>query len=403
MQSRSTLQGVVVVLALAAILAIVAGCRGSKSEAPAVAGGAPEAQGAPAGGPPPAQAAPGGAVPKATPPPAPVKPIDARAPDPTKVVATVDGTPITQGKVYQLAAVNRERLAAMGQRLPEGAEKDLRNYSLTLLIDSELLLGAARRAGLKADPKDIDTRFQQLRSQFGSTEAFNKHLVETKFTEPMLREELANQILVGMYRDSVTANVKASEPDARKFYEQNKSKLMKSDEVRVQQILIRSASSDLPEKREAARKRAQEACAKAKGGEDFAKLAKEYSQTSNAAKGGDTGFFSRGEPQIFPKFQEVAFGTPKGQVSDVFETPYGFNVIKVVDLKPPTQMTFDEVKPQLMARMTQDLQGQALGAKLQELATTAKISILDPEFLPPRPEQKPASPPEGKTPAQQGP
>ena len=67
------------------------------------------------------------------------------------------------------------------------------------------------------------------------------------------------------------------------------------------------------------------------GGADFSNTAVTWSDDTSASRGGDLGFIRRGE--MVPEFESVAFATPAGQVSEVFESPFGFHVLKVEEIK----------------------------------------------------------------------
>src|SRR5439155_20152847 len=97
-------------------------------------------------------------------------------------------------------------------------------------------------------------------------------------------------------------------------------------------------------------------------------LAKRYSQDPTAARGGDIGFIPRGV--MPPKFEEIAFASKPGDVSAVFETPKGFSVIKVLEKKPVSTRSYDEVKSALLLEMGRLMEQDIVGAKVRELATS---------------------------------
>ncbi len=67
------------------------------------------------------------------------------------------------------------------------------------------------------------------------------------------------------------------------------------------------------------------------GGEDFAKMAKQFSKCPSGQRGGDLGYFGRG--QMVPEFETAAFNLPKGEISEPVETDFGWHIIKVTDKK----------------------------------------------------------------------
>ena len=131
------------------------------------------------------------------------------------------------------------------------------------------------------------------------------------------------------YQALVAKGQKVDDAMAREVYDANPELFTEGEQVRAAQILVRTHQDDPPAKREEARARIDEAHAKLESGGDFAELAKEYSQATTAANGGDLGFFPRGV--MVPMLEEVAFRTPVEGHSQVFETIYGFNILKVLE------------------------------------------------------------------------
>ena len=88
------------------------------------------------------------------------------------------------------------------------------------------------------------------------------------------------------------------------------------------------------------------------------------------------GFIPRG--RMLPEFEDVAFATQVGEVTPVFETAHGFNVVKVLERKDSRSSSFEEVKTGLMLVVTRDKRNQALHDRVEELLRQADIRILDP-------------------------
>ena len=106
-------------------------------------------------------------------------------------------------------------------------------------------------------------------------------------------------------------------------------------QVRVSHILIKESE------KEDALKKIKEVQERYKKGHDFAKLANLYSQCPSYARGGELGYFKRG--QLVPAFEEVAFKLKPGEVSDIVRTRYGYHLIKVIDKKSESTVAYEEI------------------------------------------------------------
>lgn len=110
-------------------------------------------------------------------------------------------------------------------------------------------------------------------------------------------------------------------------------------QVRARHILLRIPPEAAPAQRDSVTSLARQLQERAGAGEDFAELARQYSQDGSAQQGGDLGFFGRN--QMVGPFEEAAFALQPGQVSDIVETPFGLHIIKVEEKQSPN---FEEMR-----------------------------------------------------------
>ena len=153
--------------------------------------------------------------------------------------------------------------------------------------------------------------------------------------------------------------VSVSEEDVLDFYNTHKDdRFTEEKQVQARHILFSIADSASDERRADTRSTAQMILERARAGEDFTALAKEYSQdTGTASNGGDLGFFGRG--RMVKPFEEAAFGMDVGQVSDLVETTFGFHIIKVEAIQPehirPLEEVADTVTEELLEQKSRTI------------------------------------------------
>ena len=311
-------------------------------------------------------------------------------------VARVNGQPVPAGKVYSMYQMNKSMIQQRGRRLSETDDQALKVESLEFVLADELLYQEAVKKKVMAPPGEVDAALKQFKTRVGTEQAYREFLAKSGVSDTEVKDELERNIRTEAYRKSLIGGRGVSEEQAKKYYDANAPRGIFNvpERVHVQSILLKVTPSDAEPIRTQARKRAEEAAKRAAAGEDFAALAKEYSQDPSATRGGDLGLVPRGV--MFPKFEEVAFSAKPGSVSPVFETPKGFNVIRVLERQPESTRSYDEVKQTLMTEMGRFLEQEIVQAKVKELAATARIEVLDPSFAPPQ--QAQAEPPAAKPP-----
>jgi len=129
------------------------------------------------------------------------------------------------------------------------------------------------------------------------------------------------------------------------YYEYNIQDFREEEQVKARHILFRVQSNDPEEKIQETREKALSVLEKARAGEDFAELAKAYSEGPTRDKGGDLGFFTRGK--MIKEFEDVAFQLNKGEISDLVKTSFGFHIIKVEDKIEARLKDIEEVQAEI--------------------------------------------------------
>jgi len=130
--------------------------------------------------------------------------------------------------------------------------------------------------------------------------------------------------------------------DIQRKYQENQSQYETPEQVRASHILFKTEGKDEAE----VRKQAEAVLKRAKSGEDFAKLANQYTEEEvGKTRGGDLDFFGRG--QMAKEFEEAAFALEPGEIGDIVTTQFGLHIIKVTDRRAASTRTLDEVRSQI--------------------------------------------------------
>jgi len=165
--------------------------------------------------------------------------------------------------------------------------------------------------------------------------------------------------------------IKVTEEESKAYYNENAAMFTQPEQVRASHILVKVDPKADEATKQAARKKIEDVQAKLKNGGDFAELAKQYSEGPSNVKGGDLGYFQHG--QMVKPFEEVAFATMPGEVSDIVETNFGYHLIKVTDKKPETKTSYDEVKDKLDEYLKREKEQKEVLKYAEELRAKAKV------------------------------
>ncbi|HUL75816.1 MAG TPA: peptidylprolyl isomerase, partial [Vicinamibacteria bacterium] len=236
-------------------------------------------------------------------------------------------------------------------------------------IDEVLLLQKAEDAGIKAPPQWIDEAIDGIRkdNKITTDEQFQDALEREGLTLAELRQNIEHGVIrrAIMQRD-IQPKIEASDSEIRAEYEKMKAtEFTKPPTVNLQEILIKE---DL-----GGEALAKEVVQRARADEDFATLAKTYSQAPSRSHGGDLGQLVQGE--INPALEKVAFALPVGGVSDPMPVEGGYRVIKVTAKTSGSTTPYESAKDKVRERLMMTRFEAAYDAYIQDLRKTASVEL----------------------------
>ncbi|CCH49087.1 SurA N-terminal domain-containing protein [Pseudodesulfovibrio piezophilus] len=143
-----------------------------------------------------------------------------------------------------------------------------------------------------------------------------------------------------------------SDEEIKAYYDANADSMIQKEQVKARHILILSKEDDPENVQKEARNKINRIYKKAKAGSDFGKLAQKYSEGPSAPRGGELGWFGRGD--MVPEFETAAFTTPKGSFSQPIRTQFGWHIILVEDHKKAETKTLEQVKDEISNTLAEE-------------------------------------------------
>jgi peptidyl-prolyl cis-trans isomerase D len=274
-----------------------------------------------------------------------------------------NGAFIGEARYQQLLRMQRPPM------LPSEFEDNVRNQltveklrgSLTdwLTVSDKELEQEYRRKNDKVKIAVVSFLADTFRAQVTATDAevatyFDGHKTDFKIPE----KRKIRYLLIDV--DALRAKVVVPPADVERAYNNGIEQYTTPEQVRASHILLKTEGKDDA----AVKAKAEEILKQAKGGADFAELAKKNSEDDASAKnGGDLDYFGRG--RMVPEFDTAVFAMQPGQISDLVKTQYGYHIIKLVDKKNATTRTLADVRQQITDQLAYE-RAQAQAADLSQ-------------------------------------
>ncbi len=281
-------------------------------------------------------------------------------PLPPDAVALVNGEPITVDEfAAQFAASPAER--AESAPADPLAQLALRRAFLDRLIDHRLIEQEATKRRLSVADEEIDRILAGLQSGYEKND-FTNLLANRNIAPEVLREHIRFTLLADkLAAQTVLPSVEIDEQTLRAYYDDNREDFVEPERVHARQIVC------------ATHPEAVAALTELLTGKDFAQVARERSLAPEAAKGGELGWFGRGE--MLPEIEEEAFRLITGEISNLIQTIYGVHILQVLDKAPAVALTFAQARATIHAKLRTRAADEAWRAYLQGLRAKAVVRI----------------------------
>jgi peptidyl-prolyl cis-trans isomerase C len=270
---------------------------------------------------------------------------------PGDAVAKVGGTAITQKQFDQLLEQAKRSYKTQKRKFPAAGTPEyqtLKNQAVQYLVQRAEYAQEADNLGIKVTDKEVAARLAQIKKQYfgGSESRYKKQLAQQGLNDAQVREDVKAQLIQEKMFKKVTGNVKVSDADVKKYYDQHQSQYGTPEQRDVAHILVKTKAL------------ADKLYDRIKAGENFSKLAKKYSQDPGSKSAGGKLTISKG--QTVGPFDQTAFLLTTGTVSRPIKTSFGYHIIKALGpVKPAKTTPFAQVKSSIRQQLLQQKKNEA--------------------------------------------
>lgn len=306
-----------------------------------------------------------------------------------RIVAVVGDRPILLSDLRLRA---RPFLLQIQQRVPPGAQRaaaESKMFSdlIERMIEEELEAQAAERANITVTSEEIENAFRNIASSQGLTvEQLFAEARKTGLGEQDYRDEIKRQILEGkMLQLRVKGRVRVTEDDVRSMFERMVREERKQREYHAAWIVLHVPAGSSAAARAERAELAAELAERARRGEDFATLARRYSDDSATRdQGGDLGIRApQGSlsaqmgrrPTLGDPLEPAAMRLEPGGVAGPIEVGDDFVVMKLISRQPSRYTTLEAARPEMLQRLQAEILEKAKTKWLDELKRRTHVEV----------------------------
>jgi len=295
-----------------------------------------------------------------------------------EIVAKVNNDIITRGELERTRLQLEAELRQKGLSGPELAAEVQKHQADALRdqIDQLLLVQRAKDMNINVDP-DVTRRMAeiQVESKITDPDKFHEWVRQQSGGQSFedVRQQMKNQISTQrVIGQEVGSKISVPTPELQKYYDEHKAEFVRQEMVFLREILI-APTDKTPASWAAAEKKAKDIQARARKGEKFSALARDYSAAESAKNDGELPPYKKGDMR--KELEDLVFKQNKGYVTDLLKTDNGYVFFKVEERYAPGQASLEDVKNEIMERLYTPRMQPALRAYLTKLREDAFLEI----------------------------
>lgn len=297
-----------------------------------------------------------------------------------KVVARGRGVEIKASELESIVLSARVTLSLQGTVLDDAGKAALTVQALDDLLLMRLLVVKAKPDEKSAGYIAAKTSFERERKAFLTESAFilqieSRGMGTNTFRDRLYEEALAKKV----FEREFHSEIKITPVQVQKYYEQNLAQYAQSEYCRVRQLLLLTYNADLgvelaADERQKKKELADKLLVRARKGEDFKKLIKEFTEDSGGKESDRELSFGRG--QLGPELEKAAFDLKAGQTSEVVKTVAGYHILQLIEHVPARTSKLSEVSAEIYSGLLEVEAQKRTPDYLKRLKAEAVVEIL---------------------------
>jgi peptidyl-prolyl cis-trans isomerase SurA len=293
------------------------------------------------------------------------------AQSPNRIVALVNNEIIT---LHELEKAFNQLNPTL---LEKGSRQEIQKQLLFQLIDQKLIDLQIKRLGIQIPAEEVDKAISRIMEEQGltGTGELARALEKEGLSEADFRNKVKDQILrYRLVSREIGSKIIIAEERIKEYFEKNKGQFQKQEGIHLALIFLKADGGTPPEERMNQKKKMEEIRERLLKGEPFAELARKYSQDPSASAGGDLGVLSPND--LDPSLRQALTSLKTGDISQVLQTPGGWNILKVVEVIGAKEVALNEVRDRVFEKLFQEEVDLRFTEWLQKVKDRSYIQIL---------------------------